>query len=178
MKSLNKYKYKNPSDKEVYSPDNPPPYPVTSVNGKTGAVTVSVPGTPIYEHLVSIHTDLSAFSGSSYKLGLQLYYKFIAGDKPEEVARNPLNRFLLTGTSIDEYMPVSGECIEISGTSSTQMIVILVKLGPAGESLTLIGFGRETSNSSSSIITKTISDPTAIQAMTGAWISSVQVGVN
>jgi hypothetical protein len=26
-----------------YSASNPPPYPVTSVNGKTGAVTVSVP---------------------------------------------------------------------------------------------------------------------------------------
>lgn len=28
---------------EAYSEDNPPPYPVTSVNGQTGAVVVSVP---------------------------------------------------------------------------------------------------------------------------------------
>lgn len=38
----------NVANERQYSPDNPPPYPVTSVNGKTGAVTVpsvNVPAT-------------------------------------------------------------------------------------------------------------------------------------
>lgn len=33
----------NVENVKQYSASNPPPYPVTSVNGKTGAVTVSVP---------------------------------------------------------------------------------------------------------------------------------------
>ena len=36
----------NVDNVKQYSADNPPPYPVTSVNGKTGAVTVSVPTVP------------------------------------------------------------------------------------------------------------------------------------
>lgn len=36
----------NVANERQYSPDNPPPYPVTSVNGKTGAVTIaSAPST-------------------------------------------------------------------------------------------------------------------------------------
>lgn len=35
-----------------YSASNPPPYPVTSVNGKTGAVTVSVPTVPSTTSLI------------------------------------------------------------------------------------------------------------------------------
>ena len=37
--AVNKYLQENPITGNFYSPDNPPPYPVTSVNGKTGAVT-------------------------------------------------------------------------------------------------------------------------------------------
>ena len=33
----------NVDNVKQYSASNPPPYPVTSVNGKTGAVTISVP---------------------------------------------------------------------------------------------------------------------------------------
>lgn len=33
---------------DAYSPDNPPPYPVTSVNGKTGAVTIDVDTSGLY----------------------------------------------------------------------------------------------------------------------------------
>lgn len=33
---------------DAYSPDNPPPYPVTSVNGKTGAVTIDVDTSGMY----------------------------------------------------------------------------------------------------------------------------------
>lgn len=36
----------NVDNVKQYSKNNPPPYPVTSVNGKTGAVTVSVPTVP------------------------------------------------------------------------------------------------------------------------------------
>nr|DAW17165.1 MAG TPA: nucleoid-associated protein [Caudoviricetes sp.] len=36
----------NVDNVKQYSADNPPPYPVTSVNGKTGAVTVNVPTIP------------------------------------------------------------------------------------------------------------------------------------
>ena len=38
-KAVDAYLKENPITGEYYSPDNPPPYPVTSVNGKTGAVT-------------------------------------------------------------------------------------------------------------------------------------------
>jgi hypothetical protein len=36
----------NVDNVKQYSANNPPPYPVTSVNGKTGAVTVDVPSVP------------------------------------------------------------------------------------------------------------------------------------
>ena len=38
-KAVDAYLAKNPITGNFYSPDNPPPYPVTSVNRKTGAVT-------------------------------------------------------------------------------------------------------------------------------------------
>ena len=37
--AVDKYLQEKPITGNFYSPDNPPPYPVTSVNGKTGAVT-------------------------------------------------------------------------------------------------------------------------------------------
>lgn len=42
----------NVANERQYSPTNPPPYPVTSVNGKTGAVTVSVPTVPSTTSLI------------------------------------------------------------------------------------------------------------------------------
>ena len=42
----------NVANERQYSPANPPPYPVTSVNGKTGAVTVSVPTVPATTSLI------------------------------------------------------------------------------------------------------------------------------
>ena len=38
-KAVDAYLKENPITGNFYSPDNPPPYPVTSVNGKKGAVT-------------------------------------------------------------------------------------------------------------------------------------------
>ena len=38
--AVDKYLQENPITGNFYSPDNPPPYPVTSVNGKTGDVTI------------------------------------------------------------------------------------------------------------------------------------------
>lgn len=42
----------NVENERQYSSANPPPYPVTSVNGKTGAVTVSVPTVPTTTSLI------------------------------------------------------------------------------------------------------------------------------
>lgn len=42
----------NVANERQYSPVNPPPYPVTSVNGETGAVTVSVPSVPTTTSLI------------------------------------------------------------------------------------------------------------------------------
>lgn len=42
----------NVANERQYSSANPPPYPVTSVNGKTGAVTVSVPTVPATTALI------------------------------------------------------------------------------------------------------------------------------
>ena len=42
----------NVANERQYSSANPPPYPVTSVNGKTGAVTVSVPTVPSTTSLI------------------------------------------------------------------------------------------------------------------------------
>lgn len=42
----------NVANERQYSSANPPPYPVTSVNGKTGAVTVSVPTVPTTTSLI------------------------------------------------------------------------------------------------------------------------------
>ena len=41
-KAVDAYLAENPITGNFYSADNPPPYPVTSVNGKTGAVTIDV----------------------------------------------------------------------------------------------------------------------------------------
>lgn len=38
-KAVDKYLQENPVTGNFYSPENPPPYPVTSVNGETGAIT-------------------------------------------------------------------------------------------------------------------------------------------
>lgn len=42
----------NVANERQYSSENPPPYPVTSVNGKTGAVTVSIPTPPVTTSLI------------------------------------------------------------------------------------------------------------------------------
>lgn len=42
----------NVANERQYSPANPPPYPVTSVNGKTGAVQVNVPTVPAVTSLI------------------------------------------------------------------------------------------------------------------------------
>lgn len=47
-KAVDKYLQENPITGNFYSPDNPPPYPVTSVNGKTGAVTIDVDTSGLY----------------------------------------------------------------------------------------------------------------------------------
>ena len=47
-KAVDAYLAENPITGNFYSADNPPPYPVTSVNGKTGAVTIDVDTSGLY----------------------------------------------------------------------------------------------------------------------------------
>lgn len=59
----------NVDNVKQYSADNPPPYPVTSVNGKTGAVTVSVPTVPTTTNILKGNGSgglVAATRGSDY----------------------------------------------------------------------------------------------------------------
>lgn len=59
----------NVDNVKQYSKNNPPPYPVTSVNGKTGAVTVSVPTVPVTTSLIKGNGSgglVAATRGSDY----------------------------------------------------------------------------------------------------------------
>ena len=59
----------NVDNVEQYSASNPPPYPVTSVNGKTGAVTVSVPTVPTTTNILKGNGSgglVAATRGSDY----------------------------------------------------------------------------------------------------------------
>jgi hypothetical protein len=61
----------NVANERQYSSDNPPPYPVTSVNGKTGAVTVSVPTVPVTTSLIKGNGSgglAAATAGTDYAL--------------------------------------------------------------------------------------------------------------
>ena len=56
----------NVDNVKQYSANNPPPYPVTSVNGQTGAVTVQSGGTESTSQTVTLTTSGWAQSGSRY----------------------------------------------------------------------------------------------------------------
>lgn len=59
----------NVDNVKQYSASNPPPYPVTSVNGKTGAVTVSVPTVPSTTNILKGNGSgglVAATRGSDY----------------------------------------------------------------------------------------------------------------
>ena len=59
----------NVANERQYSSANPPPYPVTSVNGKTGAVTVSVPAVPSTTNILKGNGSgglVAATRGSDY----------------------------------------------------------------------------------------------------------------
>ncbi len=59
----------NVDNVKQYSKDNPPPYPVTSVNGKTGEVTVSVPTVPSTTNILKGNGSgglVAASRGSDY----------------------------------------------------------------------------------------------------------------
>lgn len=59
----------NVDNVKQYSASNPPPYPVTSVNGKTGAVTVSVPTVPSTTNILKGNGSggvVAASRGSDY----------------------------------------------------------------------------------------------------------------
>lgn len=59
----------NVDNVKQYSADNPPPYPVTSVNGKTGAVTVNVPTVPSTTNILKGNGSgglVAAVAGSDY----------------------------------------------------------------------------------------------------------------
>ena len=59
----------NVDNVKQYSASNPPPYPVTSVNGKTGAVTVNVPTVPSTTNILKGNGSgglVAATRGSDY----------------------------------------------------------------------------------------------------------------
>lgn len=61
----------NVANERQYSSANPPPYPVTSVNGKTGAVAVSVPTVPATTSLIKGNGSgglAAATAGTDYAL--------------------------------------------------------------------------------------------------------------
>ena len=61
----------NVANERQYSSANPPPYPVTSVNGKTGAVTVSAPTVPVTTSLIKGNGSgglAAATAGTDYAL--------------------------------------------------------------------------------------------------------------
>ena len=65
----------NVDNVQQYSADNPPPYPVTSVNGQTGAVVIPTGGgSPVL--LWTNSTPLNAFASQSLSIDLSAY-KFI-----------------------------------------------------------------------------------------------------
>ena len=55
----------NVDNVKQYSASNPPPYPVTSVNGKTGAVTIDIPSVPSW----AMTTSKPSYSKSEVGLG-------------------------------------------------------------------------------------------------------------
>ena len=63
-KAVDAYLKENPITGDFYSADNPPPYPVTSVNGKTGAVTglYSADNPPPYP-VTSVNGETGAVTG-------------------------------------------------------------------------------------------------------------------
>jgi hypothetical protein len=66
----------NVDNVKQYSASNPPPYPVTSVNGKTGAVTIAVPAVPTkvsaFTNDAGYLTKHQDISGKADKTGLTL----------------------------------------------------------------------------------------------------------
>ena len=76
-KAVNKYLQENPITGNFYSPENPPPYPVTSVNGKTGAVEIASGGmtvtagnstTPSGNNTNNVTITLDGYTTGKYKM--------------------------------------------------------------------------------------------------------------
>ena len=76
-KAVDKYLQENPITGNFYSPDNPPPYPVTSVNGKTGAVEIATGGlsvssanstTPSGNNTNNVTLTLDGYVQGKYKM--------------------------------------------------------------------------------------------------------------
>lgn len=60
---VNKYLEENPIQGDFYGPDNPPPYPVTSVNGQTGDVKIEAGGGSAGESAVITGASASVDGG-------------------------------------------------------------------------------------------------------------------
>lgn len=75
--AVDKYLQENPITGNFYSPENPPPYPVTSVNGKTGAVEIATGGlsvsnangmTPSGNNTNNVTLTLDGYVQGKYKM--------------------------------------------------------------------------------------------------------------
>lgn len=102
-----------------YSSSNPPPYPVTSVNGKTGAVTISVPATR-YMHYFS-----GEYAASTSTIDqIAIYFAIPSTTTPGSVSSN-VKSFLQTACDSGSiYYPASGFVVSSSGTSSQAYWVV------------------------------------------------------
>ena len=87
----------NVDNVKQYSASNPPPYPVTSVNGKTGAVTITVPTVP---------TKVSAFENDK---GYLTQHQDISGKLDASVLPTAINTALAQAKASGEFDGQPGE---------------------------------------------------------------------
>ena len=126
----------NVDNVKQYSASNPPPYPVTSVNGKTGAVTITVPTVPTkvsaFENdkgYLTQHQDISGLASKFDPTVYGLPVLELTGDTtPIAVSKD--NKVTLTYV----YGDRSGTCtLKGQGATSYKKAQELVNAGKAGK---------------------------------------------
>lgn len=97
----------NVENVKQYSANNPPPYPVTSVNGKTGAVTVDVPTVP---------TNVSAFTNDA---GYLTHHQDISGKLDASELPAAIEDALAQAKASGEFDGKDGTNATITGATAT-----------------------------------------------------------